>query len=300
MRPDYRQRRRTIVAGAGQQAPFTSRIRQSRRWMTLAVLWVAGLSSAPVWSHDPIFGIGPHVLFKGGVEISPDIHFAEAGDRSATETALNITYGITGDWAAGVELPFVSKDAGNLSSKGQGDAKLFTKYRFWRKDSLGVQESAAVLLKVKLDTAGTGGNPALGTGTTDTILGLAYGYEGRKWYRWASVRYRLNGTSDMRLRRGEKILFDLVGGIRFRPTGYLEADTVWLLELNGEYGEHDDLNGTGIANTGGTELFLSPGIFWTKRNFAIKAGVQVPIASNLNGSRIKSDIRASLTLEWHL
>jgi len=269
-------------------------------WISSAVLLAAGLSNAPVWAHDPIFAIGPHVLFKGGIEISPDIHFAEAGDRSATETALNITYGITGDWAAGIELPYANRDAGALNTKGRGDIKLFTKYRFWRNDSLGVQESAAILLKVKLDTADNEGSPALGTGTTDTILGLTYGYEGRRWYRWASVRYRLNGTSDTGLQRGEKVLFDLVGGIRFRPTGYLEADTVWLLELNGEYGKRADINGNGIANTGGTELFLSPGIFWTKRNFAIKAGVQIPIASNLNGARIESDVRASLTLEWHL
>jgi hypothetical protein len=264
------------------------------------VVLVAGLLSSPAWSHDPIFGIGPHVLFKGGVEISPDVHLAMAGDNREKETALNFTYGITGDWAAGIELPYLDVDDGSTGSGGRGDIKLFTKYRFWRNDTLGAQESAAVLVKVKLDTADDGASPALGSGTTDTILGLTYGYEGRKWYRWASIRYRLNGTNDAGLQRGEKVLFDLVGGIRFRPTGYLEPDTVWLLELNGEYGDRADFNGMNVANTGGTEWFVSPGIFWTKRNFAIKAGVQIPIVSNLNGAQNKSDVRANLTLEWHL
>ena len=267
--------------------------------MRFAALFACFLSAA-VAAHDPIFAIGPHVLFKGGIEISPDMHLAEAGDSSATETGLNITYGLTGDWAAGIELPYVDKESGPVSASGRGDIKLFTKYRFWRSDSLGVQESAAVLLKVKLDTADDDAKPALGTGATDAILGLTYGYEGRKWYRWASIRYRLNGTNDAGLQRGEKVLFDLVGGVRFRPTGYLEADTVWLLELNGEYGDRADINGTSVANTGGTEWFISPGIFWTKRNFAIKAGVQIPIASSLNGAQDESDLRANLTLEWHL
>jgi len=267
----------------------------SRRAICLA----AGLLSAPAWAHDPIFGVGPHVLFKGGLEVSPDVHLAKAGDSSTTESALNLTYGITGDWAAGVELPYKNVDGGSTSNAGRGDIKLFTKYRFWRNDSLGAQESAALLLKVKLDTADNATNPAIGSGATDAIVGFAYGYEGRKWYRWASVRYRLNGTNDANVQRGEKILFDLVGGIRFRPTGYLEADTVWLLELNGEYGDRADINGASVANTGGTEVFLSPGIFWTKRNFAIKAGVQLPIISNLNGVQNKSDVRASLTFEWH-
>ncbi len=267
---------------------------------TMAVAPVVFLLCGSALAHDPIFGIGPHVLYKGGVEISPDMHFAEAGERSASEIALNITYGLTGDWAAGVELPYVDKELGPSNASGRGDIKVFTKYRFWRNDSLGVQESAAVLLRVKLDTADDGTNPALGTGATDTIIGLTYGYEGRKWYRWASIRYRINSTNDAGLRRGEKLLFDLVGGIRFKPTGYLEADTVWLLELNGEYDDRAGLNGTTLANTGGTEWFLSPGIFWTKRNFAIKAGVQIPIVSNPNGFQSKSDVRANLTFEWHL
>ena len=129
---------------------------------------------------------------------------------------------------------------------------------------------------------------------------MAYGYEGRKWYRWASLRYRHNGENDVGLRRGDKILFDLVGGIRPKLTGYLEPDTVWLLELNGEYGKRADLDGTELPNTGGTEWFLSPGIFWTKRNFAVKAGVQIPIASDLNGKQEETDYRAKLVLEWHL
>jgi len=269
-------------------------------WLALGIGLFAWLLSSAAWAHDPIFGIGPHVLFKGGVEIAPDMHIAEAGDNSATKTGLNITYGLTGDWAAGIELPYVDRKAGPASAGGRGDIELFSKYRFWRNDSLGAQESAAVLLRVKLDTANSGANPALGTGTTDTILGLTYGFEGRKWYRWASIRYRSNGTNDAGLQRGNKILFDLVGGVRFKPTGYLEPDTVWLLELNGEYGDRAELSGTNLANTGGTEWFVSPGIFWTKRNFAIKAGVQIPIVSNLNGAQNESDVRATLTLEWHL
>ena len=291
---------RMMQTAAKQTRPMTDRLSYGSNWLTAGVGLVAYLLSGAVWAHDPIFGIGPHVLFKGGVEIAPELHIAEAGDNSGTETGLNITYGLTGDWAAGIEFPYVDKEAGPASASGRGDVKVFTKYRFWRNDTLGAQESAAVLLKVKLDTANGSTDPALGTGTTDTILGLTYGYEGRKWYRWASLRYRLNGTNDVGLERGEKILFDLVGGIRFKPTGYLEPDTVWLLELNGEYGDRADLDGTKVANTGGTEWFVSPGIFWTKRNFAIKAGVQIPVFSDLNGAQNESDVRANLTLEWHL
>lgn len=256
--------------------------------------------SSTAWAHDPIFGIGPHVLFKGGIEVAVEAEREEAGDETEQELALELTYGITGDWAAGIELPYASNEMGADKSNGAGDIRLFTKYRFWRQDSLGLQQSAAVLLKVKIDSGDQHQSPPLGTGTTDTLLGLTYGYEGRKWYRWASLRYRFNDENDAGIDRGDKILFDLVGGVRPTLTSYLEPDTVWLLELNGEYGQESKQNGTTLLNTGGTEIFLAPGIFWTRHNLAVKAGVQIPIYSDLNGTQDESDYRAKVVIEWHL
>ena len=256
--------------------------------------------SLPALTHDPIFGLGPHVLYKGGLEIHTDFQAEQAGDEREREAAVELTYGLTGDWAAGVELPYVDKDESGFSVNGIGDFRLFTKYRFWRHDTLNVQDSAAAFLKLKLDTADDAGDPSRGTGSTDAIFGLTYGHEAIKWYRWASFRYRLNGENDAGLERGDKVLVDLVGGIRPQPPRYREPDTVWMLELNAEYTGRAERNGVELADTGGTELFLSPGIFWTKRNFAIKAGVQVPIFSDLNGDQDESDYRARLILEWHL
>ena len=262
----------------------------------LLVITITGTA----WAHDPIFGIGPHVLYKGGVEVSAEVESEKTGEEKEQALALEITYGLTGDWALGVNLPYEFKHDETDSSSGRGDVAVFTKYRFWRRDSLGLQESAAVLLKVITDTAQSNLTPAIDKGTTDSILGLAYGYESRKWYRWASARYRFNGTNDAGVDRGDKVLLDFVVGIRPTPTGYLEPDTVWLLELNGEFGQQADLGGALLPDTGGTEWFLSPGIFWTKRNFAIKAGVQIPVYHNLRGNQAEADYRAKLVFEWHM
>ena len=250
----------------------------------------------PVLAHDPVFGLGPHVLFKGGVEIAPEVFINEAGDRKNTELGIELTYGLTGDWAAGVVIPYEKHSSASGSTKGQGDLTLFTKYRFWRKDGPGLQQSMSIAAKLKTDT----GNSDTGTGTTDGILGLTYGYEGRKWYRWTALRYRYNEKNAAGLQRGNKILFDMVGGIRMKQTGYREPDTVWLLELNGESTQNTELNNIELNNSGGTQWFISPGIFWTKRNFAVKAGVQIPVASKLNGDQQNTDYRAKLVLEWHL
>lgn len=264
--------------------------------LMIAALGFAGAARA----HDPIFGLGPQVLFKGGAQIGPEFHLTRAGQAREQELSLKLAYGLSGDWSAGVSLPYVNAEQNGNRASGQGDLRLFTKYRFWRRDSLGLQQSMAVALMVVTDTADENKMPALGTGATDTILGLAYGHESRKWYRWAGVRYRANGSGPGGLERGDKILVDLVVGLRPVPTGYLEPDTVWLLELNGEYGQRARLNGVELAHTGGAEWFISPAIFWTKRNFAVKAGVQIPIYQDLNGNQQGADYRAKLALEWHL
>jgi len=281
---------------------FPMKFKYSKQPGFYGLMLILAMASAPTFAHDPVFGIGPHVLFKGGTEAAAEVDSDQSGNKKDQALVLQATYGITGDWSVGVDLPYESRQTVDDSSGGKGDAAIFTKYRFWRKDSLGLQESGAVFLKVISDTAASDKTPALDKGATDTILGLTYGYEGRKWYRWASARYRFNGASDVngsKLDRGDKILIDFVGGIRPTPTGYLEPDTVWLLELNGEYGQRAELGGMVLADTGGTEWFVSPGIFWTLRNFAIKAGVQIPIVHRLNGAQQESDYRARTVFEWH-
>ncbi|HHH35599.1 MAG TPA: hypothetical protein ENK48_02060 [Gammaproteobacteria bacterium] len=243
--------------------------------------------------HDPVFGLGPHTLFKGGVEVHIGLDRTQGGTQQETEGRLELAYGLTGDWSLRAELPYVDRDHG---TSGLADVALATKYRFWRHDRLGVQETAAVLGKFKLDSAGR----ARGTDSTDTIVGLAYGYESRRWYRWAALRYRFNGETPARLDRGDKVLLDLVGGIRFRPSSYLEPDWVWMVELNGERSARDRLQGRTVRDSGGSQWFLSPGVMWTLRNFAIKGGVQFAVASRLHGDQADSDYRARLELEWHL
>jgi len=266
----------------------------------IPLLFMVGTALA----HNPVFSPGPHVLFKEGVEIHAGADRSKAGQKEENKLGLELTYGVTGDWSAGIELPYANVEEGSHNSNGIGDLRLFTKYRFWRESTLGVQQSAAVFLNAMLDNGDDKTKPALGSGSTDTLLGFTYGYESLKWYRWTSIRYRRNGENSGGLRRGDKWLVDFALGYRPTMPVYLKPDTVWILELNGERGQRAELNGSVLnstgANTGGTEWFISPGIFWTQRNFAIKAGIQLPVVSDLNGNQAESDYRAKAEFEWHL
>ncbi|HHM05473.1 MAG TPA: hypothetical protein ENJ19_06995 [Gammaproteobacteria bacterium] len=262
------------------------------------LLWTVGLSVA--WAHDPVFGPGPHVLFKNGVELHLGVESEKAGPDRRRDLDLELSYGLSGDWAAGVVLPYRQVKAGAADSGGAGDISVFSKYRFWRSDRLGVQESAALLVKLSLDNGDNDQAPPLGSGTLDTLLGLTYGFESLKWYRWAGVRYRRSGETGAGLRRGGQWWVDAVLGWRPAPPVYRKPDTVWLVELNVEHALRAEQHGVALADTGGTEWFVSPGVFWTWRNVAVKGGVQFPVASDLRSRQDNADYRAKIELEWHL
>lgn len=249
----------------------------------------------PSIAHDPVFSPGPHVLFKKGVEVHTEFRTNKREDNRQNRQSLAIRYGVTGDWVVGAELPYVTNKFNQNSQVGLSNFVLLSKYRFWRKDSLGEQSSAAVLARINLDTSSS----SVASNTTDALFGLTYGYESLKWYRWASVRYRINQQLN-NLQRGNRLFVDFAGGVRPKINDYRKADTVLLLELNGEFLGRNQTNGLDSLNTGGNQWFVSPGVMWTLRNFAIKAGVQLPVINNLNGSQKETDYRAFLEFEWHL
>ncbi len=260
--------------------------------MLIARLGACGLLTiaGSLFAHDPVFAPGPHTLFKGGIELH--LGSERVQDDAAVDKAgeLSLLYGITGDWVAGVQIPYAYGDSGH----GFESTTLLTKYRFWRNDRPRVQESAALLARVILDSG------QVRSGATDAVLGLTYGYESLTWYRWAAARYRYNGETDAGVDRGDVLLLDAVIGVRPRRLEYRAPDSVWMLELNYERQARARASGAAVPDTGGARLFLSPGLMWTWRNLAVKPGVQIPVWGDLNGAQRNPDYRALIEVELHL
>ena len=250
-------------------------------------------------AHGPVFSPGPETVFKGGYEFHTDIHRKKGDDEQEDEIGVEVAYGITADWLVGIGTHYSFLKEEGERNDGLGNLDLSTKYRFWRHDMRGAQESLALLGDITFDTARDDPDPAPSDGSTDAQIGLAYGYESLKWQRWMSARYRYNGENDEAVNRGDQIFVDATVGYRPRPPEYYAIDTMWLLELNSEFIQRDEQAGTGLLNSGGAELFLSPGFFVTYRNAALKGGVQIPIYNELNEQQGASDYRFSLVAEWH-
>ena len=263
----------------------------------------AVLGAQPLLAHGPLFSPAPETIWKDGTEVTLGYHgerASGAGEKEKqSELYLEAEYGITADWQIGIEVPYIWKEDDGADREGPGDVTLSTKVQFWQRDLPGAQYKAAAFLKVKLPTGDDDGDPRLGTGSTDVIAGLATGYESRRWYWFASGVYRANTEGAGNLEKGDRQFLNLVGGIRPVLSAYKEPDTVLMLELNWERAERDRLNGVKVGDSGGWEFFVSPVIWWTYRQYAVRAGVQIPIARSLNGNQATTDYRARLEVLYH-
>ncbi|MCH7634337.1 MAG: hypothetical protein IIA36_06565 [Proteobacteria bacterium] len=276
-----------------------------RRLLNLLVAAMAATAGADsaVHAHGPLFSPAPETIWKGGTEITVGFHSEKAtgagNKEKAYEMSLEAEYGITADWEIGIEIPYAWKEENGGDAGGLGDIVLDTKYQFWKRDLPLAQYKAAAFLKTKLPTGGSGGQPRIGSGSTDVIAGLATGYESRRWYWFASGVYRANTEGAGGLEKGDKQFLSVVGGVRPVLSQYDEPDTVLMVELNWERAGRDELDGAGLANTGGWELFVSPVLWWTYGQIAIRGGVQIAIAEALNGNQATSDYRARVEFVYH-
>ncbi len=295
------------MVGTKHKRPLSLRhyIKSLKMLFVLLIIAIA----APAYAHEPLFGLGPHTIYKGGVGIEVAVEGERASNSNEKERELSlhteIMYGITENLAVTLATPLVLKKShdegsGEYTGSGIGDITLRTKYRFWNQDSPGTKDSAAFITGIKLPTGEDGKTPKLGTGSTDFIFGLTAARESLRWYYFGDIRYRLNTRGSGNLKKGDRVFADLAIGIRAWATEYLKPDLVFMAEVNWESLMRDEFNGVDLNNSGGNRVFFAPSFFFTYRNWAVKGGVQIPLYQNLYGDQAEDKYRFKISVETHM
>lgn len=272
-------------------------------------------------AHEPLFSLGPHTLYKGGLGIEFETELlskskllrdgdeiSDPKDQRAFRLVFpaEIIYGMTPDLAVTARIPVVYRALEQTisgvrtqkSSSGLGDISLRSKYRFWRRDRLGLQQSAAVVLGIKLPTGDDMAELPLGSGSTDWLVGLTAAHEGRRLYLFGDLRYRLNTEAHNR-EEGDLFFYDAAVGFRPVLTDYYQPDLVLLLEMNGEVAEKDRSAGTDDPDSGGETVWLGPNFLLSYRNLMLKGGVRFPIVQDLKGTQLAADYEGVIAVEIH-
>ena len=105
---------------------------------------------------------------------------------------------------------------------------------------------------------------------------------------------KINSEADD-YRFGNTYRFDVGGQFRLYPARYVSYDqtTVNLvLELNTSYAERDSFQGSTQRDTGGFNMFLTPGLqVIVSENVLFETAVLLPVLQDLHGSALEEDYR---------
>jgi hypothetical protein len=237
-------------------------------------------------------------------------------DPSAAERDLEVLggisvlgYGATGDLALFGILPILDKRLELTDTSGQriarstrgiGDAQLFGRYTVFKKDLPGRNFRIAPFLGLELPTGNDddsdsfGRLPAtlqLGSGSWDPFGGLIVTWQTLDYQLDAQVSYMAN-TKANGFEFGDAFRFDASLQYRLWPRelgtgvpGFLYG----IVEANLLHQAKNEINGASDPNSGGTTLFLSPGLQYVTKRWVIEGIVQLPAVQNLNGTALEDD-----------
>ena len=214
---------------------------------------------------------------------------------------VGLDYSVTPDWGVNLRVPYIDRDHSTWGTDGTdggtshgrqiGDIKLVGRYQgLLSEHNLGLQ------LGVKLPTGNTtetfrsgdiAGQPLdrglqAGTGTTDVIAGVFYfGELSNKWSYFAAVNAQLPLNSHDHYRPGASV--DLNAGVRY--TGFKSFTPQ--IQVTPRVSAKDRLNEENDPDTGGTTVYVSPGVTVPiTKNIKTYGFVQLPVYQNLNGYRL--------------
>jgi len=250
-----------------------------RKALIAVLLCTSGLFFNQAQAHEPLYGFGPHVLFKGGFAPHFTFHY---GHDIETEYALG--YGLTKNWTIKGEVPFHIEDG----SYNWGGFLFKQKYRFYSHFEPGLSRQISAISTVNL--------PAEPENPTVVNIGATGGQEALHWYWFFGASYGLK-FSDQQLKPGNHLLYNATIGYRPIKTSYYKPDIVFL-EGVGKLQQKSVQNGDVISQTGGHAWSVAPTFMLTYKNMALRGGVEFGLADAQYIEKPETNYK--LILEWHL
>lgn len=252
-----------------------------------------------------------------------DVHSTD----SVYSVAAGVAYGMSDKALLFVSLPYVKRKniregheempgVGEIEilgdSQGIGDAVAQLQYLMLQNDSL----YASLIAGLKIPTGDTSEKQIdgelfelefqPGSGSWDPLIGIAVSKLTGKLGLDASVAYIFATEGDQNTNLGDILDYDL--SIAYRLTGNHKHETIaehtdsyWdiVLEVNGESRERATQNNIDKPNQGGTVIYLSPGIAFSRSSgFTGYLSIGLPIVNRLHGFQSEPDYRIIGGLNW--
>lgn len=212
-------------------------------------------------------------------------------------TPVAVPYNLLNDrFQIGVIVPFMNVDVNSresdLSNFGVGDIRVFVKYLVYQYDRRNKTIRVASKAGIKLPTGDENGLPPLGPGSTDYFFTTVAAWIQGRIGIYVEGIYNLNTSKDA-VDFGNSIDYNVAFGYRLIPSVYETYPSPQLngfLEINGTTTNQSNIGGSKVGDTGGTTIFLSPGLQYVGgRRWLIEASLQMPIVNEPNGTQLATD-----------
>lgn len=229
-------------------------------------------------------------------------------DMEATGLVSVLGYGVTRDFALFGMLPYFDKQLDmrmggqdiSRSQRGFGDLTLMGRYTAYEYNAPGLTLRVAPFLGIKAPTGEDNARDGMGrlpppvqpgSGSWDVLGGVVLSYQTLDFEIDSQVSYKANREANG-FEAGN--VFQLDGSLQYRllPRSLgagVPAFLYGVLEANLIHAAKNRIGGVSDQNSGGTTLFITPGLQYATRKWVLEAGVQIPVSQHLNGTALKND-----------
>ena len=227
-------------------------------------------------AHEPLFGLGPEIVRKGGCVIESTFEYERSGDERETVIDTDIMYGVNEKFAVSVTLPFflnkeerdTTEPSGLKKSASLGKIETRAKYLIYKDYDYGKRDQVVLIGGVRWPTVSFEKDPFLENRTVDFVAGLAVGREMLQNSYFGTLAYVIKTTGNDR-KDGDEISLTLAAGFRPEPINYYKLDWLFFLELDGVLTMKDTVASVVDTNSGGIVFFIGPTVFVSKKNILL-------------------------------
>jgi len=240
-----------------------------------------------------------HVSLDKDTLYDGDDKVASTKEKEIRKTVLAIRYGLIDNLELKLKVPYVDLDLTRspstpIENSGLGDIILHTRYQFLsqkRGDKFFMFGGLGIKMPTGETDATTNGiqDPSTmltGSGSWDPSIDMGITKALGKFKLNSYLSYTFTTEGDNDYEWGDTLLADVSAVYDFNK--YLDFE----LELNSIWKEKDQKNGLDQNNTGGNQIYITPGIhfkFLKKSHFAL--GVPITIHRDLHGRQLSDDYR---------
>lgn len=235
-------------------------------------------------------------------------HTAAERDVSVQSVVSVLAYGINSDLALFAALPYVNKTLKltmngtrlTRSTSGIGDMTFFGRYTIYKNNFKGGNFRIAPFAGIKMPTGNSrnrdefGQLPAglqPGSGSWDPLGGIVMTYQTLSLQIDTQISYKANMAANG-FEAGDVSRLDSSLQYRLWPkslSGGVPGFLYGVLEMNLIHQGKSKINAVKGLNSGGTRLFLVPGIQYVTRRWIAEVSIQLPVIQNLNGTGLEND-----------